>query len=105
MTHQSVAACAFAALFVGAAPAQIFASAGFNDATGINSNPTPNSPHNVNNAPLNSQGAGEPGWFTPWQAGGATTVVNVGAFEGDGAVFMQGTAQPVRVLAQPIAGR
>ena len=29
MTHQSLAACAFAALFVGAAPAQIIASAGF----------------------------------------------------------------------------
>jgi hypothetical protein len=45
-----------------------------------------------------------PGWFSPWQAGTGATV-NAGAFEGDGAAFLQGTSQPVRVLAQPISGR
>jgi hypothetical protein len=89
----------------GTARGQIIASAGFNDATGINSNPTANSPYNVANANLNGQGAGEPGWLSPWQSGGTATVVSAGAFDGDGAAFMQGTNQPIRVLAQPITGR
>ena len=96
MTSRSLTACGLAALvaLAGTARGQIIASAGFNDASGINSNPTPNSPYNVNNVLLDGQGAGEPGWFTPWQVSGAR-VVNAGAFEGDGAVFMQGTTQPV----------
>src|SRR5438874_13692988 len=106
MTARSLVGCVLTAILAlaGAARGQIIASAGFNDASGINSNPTPNSPYNVNNVLLDGQGAGEPGWFTPWQVSGAR-VVNAGAFEGDGAVFMQGTTQPVRVLAQPISGR
>src|SRR5439155_18416610 len=91
MTARSFVGCVLTALLAlaGAARGQIIASAGFNDASGINTNPTPNSPYNINNAPLNGQGAGEPGWFTPWQVGGAPAVVNVGAAEGDGAVFLQ----------------
>jgi hypothetical protein len=77
----------------------------FNNATGINGDGlVNNSPYNVANAPLSGQGAGEPGWFTPWQGGGPT-VVNTTTFEGDGAVFMQGTQQPVRVLASPVVSR
>lgn len=89
----------------GNASAQPF-FAGFNDNSGVNSNGTPNSPYNVNGAPLNGQGAGEPGWFAPWQTiGGDVTVVNTGAFEGDGVMRMTGgTAQVVRSLQLPISG-
>ncbi len=89
----------------GAGRAQVIASAGFNDAAGLNSNPTPNSPYNVNNAPLNGQGGGEPGWIGPWQGGvGAPTLVSSPTFEGDGAAFFQGTAEAVRNLLLPPSG-
>lgn len=96
-----------AALLVctGNAPGQPF-FAGFNDNSGVNSNGTANSPYNVSGAPLNGQGAGEPGWFAPWQTiGGDVTVVNTGTFEGDGVMRMTGgTAQVSRSLQLPISG-
>ncbi len=85
------------------ANAQI-AMAGFNDASGINSNPTINSPYNINNVSLNGQGVGEPGWASAWQIGGAPTIVNTGMFEGDGAARFQNTAVGFRVLQNPLAG-
>jgi hypothetical protein len=100
-----LAVCAAAGLSfaAGSARAQVLASAGFNDASGINSNPTPNSPYNVNNQPLLGQGAGEPGWFTPWNASSASAiVVNSGQEEGDGALRMQNTVGSSRILAQPL---
>jgi hypothetical protein len=107
MKNLRLALCAFVGLSVaaGTVHGQIIASAGFNDASGINSNPTPNSPYNVNNQPLLGQGAGEPGWFTPWNnALGVGNVVNTNTQEGDGAVLMQGTNIANRVLAQPLTG-
>ncbi len=86
----------------GSARAQVIASAGFNDAAGLNSNSTPNSPYNVNNAPLNGQGAGEPGWIGPWTGNG--TVISSPVAEGDGAVSFQGTSEAVRNLLLPPSG-
>src|SRR5205807_6301981 len=47
------------------ADSDLIASAGFNDASGMNSNPAPDSPY-----PLDSEGkqggVGEPGWAGPW---------------------------------------
>ncbi len=79
-------------------------TAGFNDASGINSNGTPNSPYNVNNVSLNGQGVGETGWAGPWQIGGAPLVVNSGMYEGDGAAFFQNTSVGLRYLSTPLAG-
>jgi len=105
MTRPTTFALAALLALASTAQGQIIASAAFNDATGINSNPTPNSPYNVANAALLGQGAGEPGWFTPWQVLGAPRVVNTGTFEGDGAAFFQDTSGGQRVLAAPISGQ
>src|SRR6478672_3015146 len=85
------------------APAQaVVAISGFNDATGVNSDPTPNSPYDLNNSSLAGQGASEPGWLGPWTVGSfAAAVRGTTTFEGDGAVFMAGTSQPTRTLAAP----
>lgn len=91
--------------FGGNAHAQIIAMSGFNDQTGINSNPTPNSPFNVNNTQIAGQGVGESGWLSPWQQGAnPATVVNTGQAEGDGAVRIQDTGGIGRILASPLAG-
>src|SRR5438128_4548942 len=85
------------------APAQVV-QAGFNDASGINSNGTPNSPYNVNNAPLLGQGAGEPGWLSLWQGSNLASVVNTNVNEGDGALFLSGgTVQVWRTLQAPLS--
>jgi hypothetical protein len=87
-----------------AAP-QVIASSGFNDASGLNSNPTANLPFNVNNVSVNGQGAGEPGWLAPWAVGSTPpTVVSSGQDEGDGALFFQGTSSANRTLQLPMAG-
>jgi hypothetical protein len=87
------------------AAAQAIASSGFNDASGLNSNPTANAPYNVNNVSINGQGAGESGWLAPWSfAATAPVVVNAGQFEGDGTLFLQGTSAAQRVLQLPMAG-
>ncbi len=54
------------------AEAQIIASSGFNDASGINGNGTPNSPYTIGQT-AGGRGAGEPGWAGTWfmQDGGA----------------------------------
>ena len=80
-------------------------SAGFNDAAGLNANPTADSPYKFNE-PVAGRGVGEPGWSTPWiQATGGTefTVVqSTTVAEGDGALYMfGGTIQVKRLLANP----
>jgi fibronectin-binding autotransporter adhesin len=99
-------ACVAVLFGAGRGPAQVLASAGFNDATGLNSNSTANSPYNVGNASVVGQGGGEPGWASAWQ-GGQLNVANVTtgrAYEGDGALFLQGTSQVFRKLAAPVTG-
>lgn len=98
------ATIALLALVSLSAPVQSQVIAGFNDATGVNSNATPNSPYNVNNASLNGQGVGEPGWAGPWSIGGAPLVVNSGMYEGDGAAFFQNTSAGLRNLSTPLSG-
>jgi hypothetical protein len=79
--------------------------AGFNDATGINSDGlSNNSPYNVANAALGGQGAGESGWAGPWATSLAVPVVGGVSFEGDGAAFFQGSSGAGRTLQQPMTG-
>lgn len=97
-----LAATAILLASAGNAPAQPF-FAGFNDASGINSNPTPNSPYNVNNGAVVGQGAGEPGWLSLWQGSPEATVVPTNQAEGDGALFLTGgTRQVFRTLQSPL---
>ena len=105
---------ALVALFAAApAPAQIFASSGFNDNAGLNSNATPNSPYTIG-ATVADRGIGEPGWAGGWfvQDGGAVggdpyaIVRTVAAREGDGGLSLVpgglGSTRPIRQLAQPL---
>jgi hypothetical protein len=93
------------AFILASATPQVIASAGFNDASGLNSDPTANSPYNVNNVNVNGQGAGEPGWLTPWSVGSTPpVVVHSGQSEGDGALFFQGTSDANRTLKLPLSG-
>jgi uncharacterized protein involved in high-affinity Fe2+ transport len=70
-------------------PKELIASAGFNDAQGINSNPVPGSPY-----PLDSEGkqggAGEPGWAGPWSRPSSPkfSFQKKVVHEGDGALYM-----------------
>src|SRR6476659_2339595 len=74
---------------------------GFNDAFGINSNPTADSPYQLD-PNLDGHGGGESGWAGPWSSGyGSLSTVQSGrVFEGDGAMFLGGgTVQVTRDLA------
>jgi Ca2+-binding RTX toxin-like protein len=76
----------------------------FNDASGLDSDSTPNSPYMLGGN-VNGSGGGEPGWATYWvspqtsQCAVETTTV----FEGDGAMGLtSGTVQAQRDLANGI---
>jgi hypothetical protein len=91
----------------GSARAQILASAGFNDVTGINGDGISNNlPYNIANTNLTGQGLGEPGWFTQWATTNSGAVVtNTGQAEGDGAaMFVNGTGGAQRTLSSPLSG-
>jgi hypothetical protein len=95
-----------------ALPAQsVIASSGFNDQSGLNSNPTPNSPFTLGQT-VHDRGAGESGWAGPWQVQeggghGGEHLVKVESFaarEGDGGLSMTpspiaGTSRALRQLA------
>jgi hypothetical protein len=74
---------------------QVIAQTGFNDQTGINSNPTPNSPYTIGQT-AGGRGAGEPGWADQWLmlnggglGGDADAIVrSTSAFEGDGGLAL-----------------
>lgn len=74
---------------------------GFNDASGINSDGTTNSPFNTGNVSLHGQGGAEAGWAGSWRMSTGSAVVNSATkFEGDGAAaFLQNTAAADRTLA------
>jgi parallel beta-helix repeat protein len=72
---------------------------GFNDASGINGNGTPNSPYAL--GPVHGNGAGEPGWSTPWLTGGASLIQSAVVFEGDNALRVVPTSLPQRAWATP----
>jgi hypothetical protein len=74
----------------GTTPGDLIASAGFNDARGMNSKPGPGSPYPLD-TPNREGGAGEPGWVGPWEAHPRATYQSKVVFEGDGALFLQGS--------------
>ena len=67
----------------------LYASAGFNDATGLNGSPTADSPYQLNSTVV-GRGAGEPGWSTNWIRStgfdGSSIVQSAITYEGDGAL-------------------
>jgi hypothetical protein len=71
-------------------PKDLIASSGFNDARGMNSNPVPGSPFPLD-TPNREGGAGEPGWAGPWPADPKATFQSKVVFEGDGALYLQGS--------------
>jgi hypothetical protein len=103
-TKIAVATTALVALFMpwgSTAHAQFFAQAGFNDASGLQSDVTPNSPYTIG-GPVAGAGIGEPGWAGPWVGSG--TVQSATTLEGDGAVQITPTSAMHRVLSSPLAG-
>lgn len=90
------------------ANATVITQAGFNDATGINSNPAPNSPYTLGGSVLGA-GIGEPGWAGPWFAlpglGGSATVQTTTVFEGDGALQITPTFAPARQWTAQLQGQ
>jgi hypothetical protein len=90
-----------------ASRAAVVAETGFNDALGINSNGTTDSPYELN-ATAHGQGAGETGWLGTWQvvSGPVTNsnVQNTVTLEGDGALHAQPTTNTYRSWAAPQSG-
>jgi len=96
------AVLSFAAIAAGAmsgsAFGQIIAQSGFNDNSGINSNPAPNTPFTIGQT-IHNRGEGETGWTTLWavSAGGGTggedhaLALAVAAREGDGGLQIDPT--------------
>lgn len=80
------------------------AVAGFNDASGLNADRKKFSPYPVG-AIGQTPGAGEPGWMGPWNVDAKITYQSDVIQEGDGAMFLQGTVNAVRKLAQPYQGK
>jgi hypothetical protein len=80
------------------------ATAGFNDAKGVNADQKKFSPY-----PLGvfgeQPGQGEPGWGSNWRVGDKITYQKEVVYEGDGAAFLTGTTAAVRSLAVPFRGR
>jgi hypothetical protein len=70
-------------------PKDLLASAGFNDARGLNGNPVPRSPYPLD-APNRQGGIGEPGWTGPWLAHPDAVFQSKVVFEGDGALYLKG---------------
>jgi hypothetical protein len=64
---------------------QVIAQTGFNDQTGINSNPTPNSPYTIGQT-AGGRGVGEAGWGDTW------TILTGGAFGGDPDAIVRATS-------------
>lgn len=84
--------------------AEFIAGSAFNDATGLYSNPAPNSPFTFG-ALIDGGGAGEPGWARPWEATiPMATVQNSTLFEGDGALLLTPTTSVNRAWVDPQTG-
>ena len=87
-----------------AAP-DLIASSGFNDASGMNSDPTPDSPYPLDSAGKQG-GVGEPGWARPWSTRSSPrfSFQKKVVYEGDGALHMsKGSAD--RKLVEALGGR
>ncbi|MBS0263700.1 MAG: hypothetical protein JSS02_17285 [Planctomycetes bacterium] len=84
----------------------LVAQTGFNDQSGINSNPTVGSPYSLGN--VTGQGGVEPGWLAPWGAlsdSDTSLVQNSVIREGDQALKIVATSAPYRSLAMPTQTR
>ena len=104
MNRYSIA-CAALLMWAGPCLANLVlvAETGFNDATGINSNPTPNSPYELD-ADLFGQAVGEqPQWLGTWTVSdpGKFSAQSAITFEGDGTLHANRTAQGWRQWAVP----
>jgi hypothetical protein len=89
---------------LGTAPeADLIASAGFNDAEGMNANRIPGSPYRLK-ATARAGGAGEPGWLGPWPPSLNAVYQSKVVKEGDGAMKMTGPASLTRQLREPQKG-
>jgi hypothetical protein len=98
------------------AGAQVFASSGFNDGTGLNADATPGSPYTLGQT-VAGRGAGEPGWGGTWfvqnggaQGGDPNAIVRAAAArEGDGGMELTpasfGSTRAIRQLAEPLTRR
>jgi DNA-binding beta-propeller fold protein YncE len=84
-----------------------FAASGFNDAKGINSNATPDSPFPLNKTNV-AGGKGEPGWADYWPANPNARFQKEIVFEGDGALYLTGSpsigTNYSRTLKRPLSG-
>jgi hypothetical protein len=92
-------------LLASPASATVIAQAGFNDASGINSNPTPNSPYTLGGSVVGA-GINEPGWAGPWyNTLGSAAVQSSTVFEGDGALQLTPTTSPARQWTAQLQGQ
>src|SRR6185503_14301122 len=90
--------------------ATVIASSGFNDQTGLNSTPTPNSPYTIGQT-VDGRGEGESGWAGNWitQLNGGlggdanALITSDAAKEGDGGLSLipNGQVRAMRRLAVP----
>ena len=101
---------------VGQARGIIIAQTGFNDASGINSIATPNSPYqftplDFGASSVHGHGIGEPGWGvnTPyWIVGGTVATATAQSdvtYEGDGAMWVRDSANPQRSFPEQASGQ
>ncbi len=81
----------------------LIAVAGFNDADGLGSDPTADSPYPLGKSNV-AGGQGEPGWANPWPPSANATFQKEVVFEGDGALRLAGTVNYGRQLADPQEG-
>jgi serine/threonine protein kinase len=83
----------------------LIASSGFNDARGMNSDPTPGSPFALDSEGKKG-GAGEPGWAGPWSTPSSPQVSfqKKVVHEGDGALYLS-KGSTDRRLAEALGGQ
>ncbi len=80
-------------------PPGVIAEAGFNDAKGLNNDPTANSPYPLDKSDTQG-GFGERWWQGAWPATSNAKFVKDPVAEGDGALFLTGTTGYGRVVGQ-----
>ncbi|MBI3839046.1 MAG: PEP-CTERM sorting domain-containing protein [Planctomycetia bacterium] len=101
---------------IGKVQAVIIAQTGFNDAMGINSNATPNSPYQLSPvdfgaSSVHGHGIGEPGWggfHAYWIVGGSVftaTAQSDVTYEGDGAMWVRNSSNPQRSFPEQSSGQ
>jgi tetratricopeptide (TPR) repeat protein len=82
----------------------LIASSGFNNLRGLNHTAEAGKPFRLS-ASNRTGGQGEPGWAGPWPAEPSARFQRDVVFEGDGALYLTGTVNYFRRLAEPQTGR